>query len=135
MPLIAGGLTLGYTLQVTAVDQRLAALIPANAGEAARVGVLAAATLALGTFFSNTAIASMLMPVATITAAGSDSLDLTSGALTVALVAPLSMALPVGTPPNAMAYVTVHQRICHGGWVRTAVGLMIGSVRHGTFLC
>jgi sodium-dependent dicarboxylate transporter 2/3/5 len=104
--LIAGGLTLGYTLQVTAVDQRLAALIPTNAGEAARVGVLAATTLALGTFFSNTAIASMLMPVATITAVGSDSLDLTSCALTVALVASLSMALPVSTPPNAMAHAT-----------------------------
>jgi sodium-dependent dicarboxylate transporter 2/3/5 len=104
--LIAGGLTLGYTLQVTGVDQRLAAVIPTNAGEAARVGVLAATTLALGTFFSNTAIASMLMPVATITAVGSDSLDLTSCALTVALVASLSMALPVSTPPNAMAYAT-----------------------------
>lgn len=105
--LIAGGLTLGYSLQITSVDRQLAAIVPAGASDAARLGVLALATLTLGTFFSNTAIASMLMPVATI-AAGSAAaaVDLTSYAVTVALVASLSMALPVSTPPNAMAHAT-----------------------------
>ncbi|HUE84610.1 MAG TPA: DASS family sodium-coupled anion symporter [Vicinamibacterales bacterium] len=105
--LIAGGLSLGYSLQVTAVDERLAAVIPVNASDAARLGLVALATFVLGTFFSNTAIASMLMPVAAIAAStGASGLDLTAYALTIALVASLSMALPVSTPPNAMAHGT-----------------------------
>jgi sodium-dependent dicarboxylate transporter 2/3/5 len=105
--LIAGGLTLGYSLQVTAVDQRLASMVPAGAGDAARLGMLAFATFTLGTFFSNTAVASMLMPVAvTVVLGGGGRLDIAGYALPIALVASLSMALPVSTPPNAMAHAT-----------------------------
>jgi sodium-dependent dicarboxylate transporter 2/3/5 len=104
--LIAGGLTLGYSLQVTAVDGRLAALIPATAGETTRLAALVLATFALGTFFSNTAIASMLMPVAMTVAASGARLDPTGYALPIALTASLSMALPVSTPPNAMAHAS-----------------------------
>jgi solute carrier family 13 (sodium-dependent dicarboxylate transporter), member 2/3/5 len=105
--LIAGGLSLGYSLQVTSVDQRLAAVMPMDASDVTRLGLVALATFVLGTFFSNTAIASMLMPVAAIAAAsGVGTLDLTAYALTIALVASLSMALPVSTPPNAMAHAT-----------------------------
>jgi sodium-dependent dicarboxylate transporter 2/3/5 len=105
--LIAGGLTLGYSLQVTAVDQRLAAMLPLAAGDTVRLSLLVLATFTLGTFFSNTAIASMLMPVATMVAlSGTGTLDLMGYALPIALVASLSMALPVSTPPNAMAHAT-----------------------------
>ncbi len=105
--LIAGGLTLGYSLQATGMDARLATLVPSTSSDVTRLAILAAATLGLGTFFSNTAIASMLMPVAVIAAAvGTNRLDLESYALTVALAASMSMALPVSTPPNAMAYAT-----------------------------
>ena len=105
--LIAGALTLGYSLQVTDLDQRLAALVPEQAGDMTRLAVLGLATLVFGTFFSNTAIASMLMPVAVMTAdMSSGDLDLTGYALTIALVASMSMALPVSTPPNAMAHAT-----------------------------
>jgi sodium-dependent dicarboxylate transporter 2/3/5 len=105
--LIAGGLTLGYSLQVTAVDQRLASIIPTEAGDPSRVGLLVLATFALGTFFSNTAIASMLMPVAaTMALGGVGGPDLARYALPIALAASLSMALPVSTPPNAMAHAT-----------------------------
>ena len=104
--LIAGGLTLGYSLQVTGMDQRLAAAVPTSAGRFATLAALGFATLSLGTFFSNTAIASMLMPVAVAVAAGANPLDLTSAALMVALAASMSIALPVSTPPNAMAYAS-----------------------------
>lgn len=105
--LIAGGLTLGYSLQVTGADARLASMIPLAAGEASRLGLLVLATFVLGTFFSNTAIASMLMPVAvTVSLADGGGVDLAGYALAIALVASLSMALPVSTPPNAMAHAT-----------------------------
>jgi solute carrier family 13 (sodium-dependent dicarboxylate transporter), member 2/3/5 len=104
--LIAGGLTLGYSLQVTALDERIAMLVPDGGGAIPRLAVLAAATITLGTFFSNTAIASMLMPVAIIAAAGAGDIGLAGYALGISLAASLSMALPVSTPPNAMAYAT-----------------------------
>lgn len=102
--LIAGGLALGYTLQVTGLDQRFAAIVPVDASDWVRLTALAAATLALGTFFSNTAIASMFIPVAVITSTLSVSVGLTTFVVATAFVASLSMALPMSTPPNAMAY-------------------------------
>jgi sodium-dependent dicarboxylate transporter 2/3/5 len=102
--LIAGGLALGYMLQVTDLDQRFAAAVPADASDWLRLAALAGATLALGTFFSNTAIASMFIPVAVVTAALSTTMGLSTYVIVTAFVASLSMALPMSTPPNAMAY-------------------------------
>jgi len=102
--LIAGGLALGYMLQVTALDERLAYLVPTDAADWLRLVALAAATLTLGTFFSNTAVASMLIPVAVVTAGLSSGISITTFVMVTAFVASLSMALPMSTPPNAMAY-------------------------------
>jgi sodium-dependent dicarboxylate transporter 2/3/5 len=122
--LIAGGLTLGYSLQATGLDGRLAALVPAGSSDLRRLIVVAGATLGLGTFFSNTAIASMLMPVAMIAASSGGSVNVAGYALTVALTASLSMALPVSTPPNAMTYA--RGGLSSGDFLRTAgfIGVM-----------
>src|SRR5690606_19386281 len=104
--LIAGGLALGFMLQVTGLDARLATLVSADTPDWARLVLLATATLGLGTFFSNTAIASMLVPVAVVAAGLSPSIGTTAFTMIVALVASLSMALLISTPPNAMAYTT-----------------------------
>jgi sodium-dependent dicarboxylate transporter 2/3/5 len=136
--LIAGGLTLGYSLQVTAVDQKLSSLFPESASDTSRLGLLVLATFVLGTFFSNTAIASMLMPVATTAAvAGAPNSDFTGHALSIALVASLSMALPVSTPPNALAHATgglsrrdfLQTAGCIGLVGAMLVFLMFGSAR------
>lgn len=105
--LIAGGLTLGFSLHATGLDQKFAAVVPEGAGPIAALSLLGFSTFVLGTFFSNTASASMLMPVAAAVAAmGAPGVDLTSATLTVALAASMGMALPVSTPPNAMAHAT-----------------------------
>lgn len=56
--------------------------------------------LFLSTFISNTAAANLLLPLAVGVASGSTSLV----AIPVALSCSLAMALPVSTPPNALAY-------------------------------
>lgn len=135
--LIAGGLTLGYSLQVTGMAEKLAAAVPVGGTAIASLAVLAAGTLALGTFFSNTAIASMLMPVAVVAAAGSGQLDLTNAALMVALTASMTIALPVSTPPNAMAHasglVTTGDFIRTGGYIgvfgTVLIVILLGWVR------
>jgi solute carrier family 13 (sodium-dependent dicarboxylate transporter), member 2/3/5 len=104
--LIAGGLALGYTLQVTGLDPRFAGLVPIDAADWVHLGALAAATLTLGTFFSNTAIAATFVPVAVVAATVSTSISVTAFVMVTAFVASLSMALPMSTPPNAIAYST-----------------------------
>jgi sodium-dependent dicarboxylate transporter 2/3/5 len=127
--LIAGGLALGYTLQATHLDARLAAVVPINASDGVRLALLASATLGFGTFFSNTAIASMFVPVAVVTAGLSAGMGLTTYALTTAFVASLSMALPMSTPPNAMAYgsgeLTSRDFIRTGGYLGVAGAAVI----------
>lgn len=130
--LIAGGLALGYTLQTTALDQRLAAIVPAEAPDWLRLTVLAAATLLLGTFFSNTAIASMFIPIAVVTAGLSTTIGLSTHVIVTAFVASLSMALPMSTPPNAMAYssgeLTSRDFVQTGGFVGLAGAATIVAV-------
>src|SRR5690606_25192996 len=88
------------------LDTRLAEIIPRSTGDGIRLVLLAATTLVLGTFFSNTAVASMLMPVAVVTAGLSTTMGLITFVLTTAFVSSLTMALPMSTPPNAMAHAS-----------------------------
>jgi sodium-dependent dicarboxylate transporter 2/3/5 len=64
-------------------------------------------TVVIGTFMSNTAAANLFLPIGLSSA----SLALPHGGLhpiqigmSIALAASMSMALPISTPPNAMAY-------------------------------
>jgi len=107
--LIGGGISLGAGMRMTGLDEAIAAALgAAGVLELGLLGlaILALATLALSTFMSNTAAANLLLPIALSLAAviepgGSLALQF---ALCIALTASVSMALPVSTPPNAIAY-------------------------------
>lgn len=99
--LIAGGLALGYGLGATGLDSRIVAALPAGEGPVL-IATLAVLTLALSTFLSNSAIANLLLPVGLAAGAGTGYVQ--PVLLAIALTASLAMALPVSTPPNAMAY-------------------------------
>ncbi len=100
--LIAGGIALGVGMQATGLDLVIVDVVP-------EVGFLvlaplAVATVLLSTFMSNTAAANLLLPVGValaVTGAGPGALE---AGLTIALTASLAMALPVSTPPNAIAF-------------------------------
>ncbi|MCC6414620.1 MAG: DASS family sodium-coupled anion symporter [Opitutaceae bacterium] len=100
--LIAGGLALGYGVGFTGLDHRIVSLLPSGGGATGLVIVLLAATLALGTLLSNSAVANLLLPIALAAVAGSGRV--TPALVAIAFVASLGMALPVSTPPNTMAY-------------------------------
>lgn len=105
--LIAGGVALGVGMQQTGLDQALVAAVPVGGG--LLLGALVLTTLLLSTFMSNTAAANLLLPIgisfaaATGAAAGPGAVQL---GFSIALAASVSMALPVSTPPNAIAYAT-----------------------------
>jgi len=100
--LIAGGFALGWGLSATQLDQRVVDWLPAaEKGGGLLVTALVLLTLGLGTFLSNTAVANLLLPIG-IAAAGATAQ--VGVGLAIALTASLTMALPISTPPNAMAF-------------------------------
>lgn len=108
--LIGGGISLGAGMQMTGLDRAAVGWLPLEEGASLVVlcGVLAAVTLALSTFMSNTAAANLLLPVG-ISAAMALSADGARGAIlqvafSIAIPASAAMALPISTPPNAIAY-------------------------------
>ncbi|MEM6289548.1 MAG: SLC13 family permease, partial [Bacteroidota bacterium] len=102
--LIAGGLALGLGMRLTGLDAALVAALPTGGGTV--VLILTTGTLVLSTFMSNTAAANLVLPIgvslALTTADGGT--DAVIVALCIALAASSAMALPVSTPPNAIAY-------------------------------
>ncbi len=108
--LIAGGIALGMGVQITGLDHIIAGWLPGgSAGGLSLLAVMVLATMAVGTFMSNTAAANLFLPIgisaATTTAAGTAShVNPIQMAVCIALAASLSMALPISTPPNALAY-------------------------------
>jgi solute carrier family 13 (sodium-dependent dicarboxylate transporter), member 2/3/5 len=106
--LIAGGIALGGGMRMTGLDAVIARLLSqdlALAGLAA-LAVLVLLTLVLGTFMSNTAAANLVLPVgiSLAVAAQAGGGVVIQTAMSIALVASVSMALPVSTPPNAIAF-------------------------------
>jgi solute carrier family 13 (sodium-dependent dicarboxylate transporter), member 2/3/5 len=100
--LIAGGIALGVGMQVTGLDRAVVAAVPT-----ATLFVLAplvVATVLLSTFMSNTAAANLLLPVGIALAASGEGPGVLEAGVAIALAASVAMALPVSTPPNAIAF-------------------------------
>lgn len=130
--LVGGGIALGTGVAASGLDQWLIGLVDWTAIPVAMLAMgLGLATLTMSTLISNSASANLLVPIG-ITLAMSDAVDLgvfTAGYV-VAIGASLAMALPVSTPPNAIAHAT--------GTVRTSdmarVGLAVGAAGLVLFL-
>ena len=113
--LVAGGFALGVALGETKLASDLINAIPfAEWNSMALIVGSSLICLFMATFMSHTATAALLMPIMASVAAGmvaGGSMD-APGAIgllvTIAFASSLGMALPISTPPNAMAYATGH---------------------------
>ena len=122
--LVAGGIALGSGVAATGLDEWMIGLVDWTAmpGLAVTLGLLTLA-LVLGTLISNSATANLLIPLVPGLAVtvGTDTVVM---AVALAVVCGLGMALPVSTPPNAIAYAT--------GEIKTkdmaVVGIIVGVV-------
>jgi len=113
--LLAGGLSLGLAVTKTGLADWLVEQLPIESlGPLAVALILAYLTCVLSNFMSNTAAANILVPIALSLAGGSPDL-----VVPIALAASAAMALPVSTPPNAIAFAT--------GKIRTA-DFVVGGV-------
>ena len=111
--LVAGGFALGVALQETSLAKDMINAIPFGEWNATALMIGAGfLCLFMATFMSHTATASLLMPILAGVAGAmvsSGSLD-GAGAIgllcAIAFASSLGMALPISTPPNALAYAT-----------------------------
>ena len=113
--LVAGGFALGVALSETNLAKDMINAIPF--GDWSSTILLIAAScicLFMATFMSHTATAALLVPIlggvaSAMLAAGSmNNAGAVALLVTVAFASSLGMALPISTPPNAMAYATGH---------------------------
>jgi solute carrier family 13 (sodium-dependent dicarboxylate transporter), member 2/3/5 len=129
--LMAGGISLGVSMRDTGLAAWLISLISWNAmGTLGILAVFGLVALALSNFISNTVAATLLIPLAvSLGATGvlGDSFTLEITAVMIAVGCSLGMALPISTPPNAIAMST--------GLLTTAdmakAGILIGIVGLG----
>lgn len=127
--LVSGGIALGLALEESGLAARLVNSIPFAQFPAFLIMVLACLlALLMANFMSNTATANLLLPIIAALGVSLTSLEGIGGAkaliLSVTLASSLGMALPISTPPNALAHAT--------GALQTAdltkMGIYIGSI-------
>jgi len=103
--LIIGGLSLGYAVSATGVDNWMASLVPTQGVSVIVVMLIFSyAVMIISNFMSNTAATNIILPIAVAIGATYSSNDGFMTALIVALSASFAMSLPVSTPPNAIVY-------------------------------
>jgi len=130
--LIGGGISLGAGMQMTGLDRVVVGWLPLSAlGGFGLIAVLAIAMLLLSTFMSNTAAANLLIPIGVSSAALTGAVPSVQVAIMMALASSLAMALPVSTPPNAIAYgrggINVRDMAVPGA-ILGAVGVVVAMV-------
>lgn len=106
--LVAGGLALGIGVTSSGLDVWLIDLIDWGGMPGwLVVAVLALVALAMSTVISNSAAANVLVPIGlTLAVSNAVTLDPIQVGFFIAIGASLAMALPISTPPNAIAYST-----------------------------
>ena len=110
--MVAGGFALGLAMNGTGLAENAVKSIPFSDFNPVVIMVVSGLVcFALSNFISNTATAALLIPILTVVCAGmGSSLESIGGTSTVligvAVAASCAMALPISTPPNAIAYST-----------------------------
>lgn len=103
--LIIGGLSLGYAVSATGVDNWMASLVPTEGVSVIVVMLIFSyAVVIISNFMSNTAATNIILPIAVAIGATYSVSDGFTTALIIALSASFAMCLPVSTPPNAIVY-------------------------------
>lgn len=100
--LVAGGLTLGIVITETGLAEALLDKIPSDSHNLIILLVLAYLSTLLSNVMSNTAAASILIPVGTTFLPGAGIVV----PIVIGLCASTALLLPISTPPNALAYST-----------------------------
>lgn len=109
--LVAGGLALGLALEQTGLAQSITESIPfGRFSPLVVVAIACMVTITMSNFISNTATANLLLPIMVALGTSIPELYEIGGLryiiLTVTFACSLGMAMPISTPPNAIAYAS-----------------------------
>ncbi|MFT7030103.1 MAG: sodium-dependent dicarboxylate transporter 2/3/5 [Marinoscillum sp.] len=109
--LVSGGIALGLGLEATGLAQHLIDVIPFQEFSPILIVLLTTVIAVLmANFMSHTATANLLLPLVAALGVSLSSLDAFGGNQMLILAATFScsmgMALPISTPPNALAFAT-----------------------------
>ncbi len=109
--LVSGGIALGLALEQSGLAGRLVTAIPFDRFSPYLILVAAAMLAAvMANFMSNTATANLLLPIIAALGVALDSLEGVGGVMAIVisttLACSMGMAMPISTPPNALAYAT-----------------------------
>lgn len=128
--LVAGGLSLGLAIKETGLAQHYVSLLQGyDLNFYALVIVFSALTVMFSNFMSNTATATILIPIAIILV--SQNAEILP--LVIGLSASCALFLPISTPPNAIAFSTgkiIQKDFRYGGIIAGIAGpiIIIGIV-------
>ncbi len=117
--LVAGGLTLGLAITETGLADYLVSKIPAFNNPIIMLVLLALVTMIFSNIMSNTATASILIPLS-----ASIVPDYTLAvSLTIGLCASTALFLPISTPPNAIVYSSGYLKQSDFRYIGSIVGI------------
>lgn len=128
--LFGGGLSLARAFETSGLAERLSHVVSAvgAAPDWVLIGTAVTLFLMLTELTSNTAVASIAMPVLVATAAGVGVLPVPLMAA-VALACSCAFMLPVGTPPNAIVFatgsITIRQMARVGIWINIMAAIVV----------
>ena len=135
--MVAGGFALGVAMQDTGLATHMIESIPFNSWSPLLM-IVGSGLLcyALSNFISNTATASLLVPLlAVVGTAAAENLASFGGVapllIGLAMSASLAMILPISTPPNALAHATgmVEQKdMMRVGLIMGIIGFILGYI-------
>ncbi len=109
--LVSGGIALGLALEGSGLAQRLVDIIPFDVFSPLLIIVLITLiAMLMANFMSNTATANLLLPLVAALGVSLSGLGAFGGdkmiILAVTISCSMGMALPISTPPNALAFAT-----------------------------
>lgn len=128
--LVAGGIALGLGIGKTGMDKWFINLFPWDTMNAKMiVAVLAFAALAMGTFISHSATANLLVPIGIALAKSPEiAISPIAAGIWIAVGSSLAMALPISTPPNAIAFSTGEVRVKDMAIVGALIGIITWAI-------
>ncbi len=130
--LIGGGLALAGGFSATGLDEQIAKNLSflGNVNHIVIILAIVAITIFAGEIISNTATAALIIPVAASLAA-SLSINPMLLMMPVAVSASYGFIMPVGTPPNAIAFATGHvtaQKMARAGLPLDLIGIALVTI-------
>lgn len=124
--IISGGLALGVALKASGLDAVLVGALPTNTSAFTVLALGAVVAGTMSTVMSNTATAGLVIPL--VMSLQFQNQQILAMVLALALMCSLAMALPVTTPPNAIAFssraIKTKDMMLAGG-IMTLLGLLV----------